>query len=78
LRALGLCIIRPTPSLAFRIMRAFVFPIHYFENVHYQYRQGLYDEAEFSTQEDAWRRFLIYSGSNEIQHGIIAKAQLGM
>ena len=29
----------------------------YFENVHYQYRQGLYDESEFSTQREAWRRY---------------------
>ncbi len=29
----------------------------YFENVHYQYRQGLYDEVEFSTQREAWRRY---------------------
>ena len=50
----------------------------YLKNVHYQYRQGLYNEAELSTREDAWREFLIYSGSNEIQHGIIATAQLGM
>ena len=51
----------------------------YFKNVHYQYRQGLYNEAELSTPwEDVWREFLIYSGSNEIQHGIIATAQLGM
>jgi hypothetical protein len=25
--------------------------LRYFENVHYQYRQGLYDEEEFSTQK---------------------------
>ena len=30
----------------------------YFENVHYQYRQGLYDESEFSTQQEAWRSFM--------------------
>ena len=29
----------------------------YFENVHYQYRQGLYDESEFSTQREAWKRY---------------------
>ena len=31
----------------------------YWENVHYQYRQGLYDEAEFSAQRTAWRRFQV-------------------
>ncbi len=29
--------------------------LRYFENVHYQYRQGLYDEGEFSAQREAWR-----------------------
>jgi len=32
--------------------------LRYFENVHYQYRQGLYDESEFATQQEAWRDFL--------------------
>ena len=27
----------------------------YFENVHYQYRQGLYDPDEFAAQLEAWR-----------------------
>jgi len=29
----------------------------YFENVHYQYRQGLYDEPEYLAQRKAWRIF---------------------
>ena len=29
----------------------------YFENAHYQYRQGLYDEVEFSAQREAWRKY---------------------
>ena len=32
--------------------------LRYFENVHYQYRQGMYDEQEFSAQKEAWRRFM--------------------
>lgn len=28
--------------------------LRYWENVHYQYRQGLYDEVEFSKQKEAW------------------------
>jgi hypothetical protein len=32
--------------------------LRYFENVHYQYRQGMYDEEEFSAQLEAWRRFV--------------------
>jgi len=27
----------------------------YWENVHYQYRNGLYDEVEFLAQREAWR-----------------------
>ena len=30
----------------------------YWENVHYQYRLGLYDESEFSKQKDAWRAYV--------------------
>ena len=32
--------------------------LRYFENVHYQYRNGLYDEVEYSRQQEAWRGFL--------------------
>ena len=28
--------------------------LRYWEDVHYQYRRGLYDEEEFSRQRDAW------------------------
>jgi hypothetical protein len=37
------------------ITRAF---FRYWENVHYQYRQGLYDDSEFSRQKDAWRDYV--------------------
>jgi len=30
----------------------------YLENLHYQYRQGLFDEAEYSTQRLAWTAYL--------------------
>ena len=30
--------------------------IRYWENVHYQYRQDLYDKAEFAKQKEAWRK----------------------
>jgi len=33
----------------------------YFENVNYQYRQGLYDEEEYATQKEAWRNYLASS-----------------
>ena len=42
-------------SIQFRYRQIAMF--RYFENVHYQYRQGLYDEAEFSTQREAWRAY---------------------
>lgn len=29
--------------------------LRYWEDVHYQYRLGLYDEAEFLAQKEAWR-----------------------
>ena len=45
------------PDEAYRyeiLTRAF---FRYWENVHYQYRQGLYDEIEFSRQREAWRSY---------------------
>ena len=30
----------------------------YWENVHYQYRKGLYDPREFASQRDAWAAYL--------------------
>jgi len=32
--------------------------LRYWEDVHYQYRVGLYDEVEFSRQREAWRAAL--------------------
>lgn len=32
--------------------------LRYWEDVHYQYRVGLYDEVEFSRQREAWRSAL--------------------
>ena len=29
----------------------------YFENVHYQYREGMYDESEYLAHREAWRLF---------------------
>lgn len=31
--------------------------LRYWENIHYQYRQGLYDYAEFSRQREAWSEY---------------------
>lgn len=41
------------------ITRAF---FRYWEDVHYQFRQGLYDEIEFARQRDAWKA---YAGESE-------------
>jgi hypothetical protein len=38
----------------------------YFENVHYQYRNGLYDESEFNAQREAWRRIFSQQGYAEV------------
>ena len=35
--------------------------LRYWEDVHYQYRVGLYDEVEFSVQREAWRAALLRS-----------------
>lgn len=50
-----------TPDEKYRyeiITRAF---FRYWENVHYQYRQGLYDDTEFSRQKEAWRDYALSS-----------------
>ena len=48
-------VLNPEESIQFLHREIAMF--RYFENVHYQYRQGLYDEAEFSTQREAWRAY---------------------
>jgi hypothetical protein len=35
--------------------------MRYWENVHYQYRLGMYDESEFIKQRTAWKRYLARS-----------------
>jgi len=52
-----------TPDEAYQyalITRAF---FRYWEDVHYQYRTGLYDETEFSRQRDAWKAYAAESGA---------------
>jgi len=36
----------------------------YWENVHYQYRVGLYDEVEYSKQKDSWYGYMNASKAN--------------
>lgn len=43
----------PTESFQFELRTNALF--RYWEDVHYQYRVGLYDDAEFERQRDAWR-----------------------
>jgi len=43
---------RLTPSEAARIAMRSELTYRYWENVHYQYRQGLYDDSEFSRHAD--------------------------
>lgn len=40
--------------------------LRYIENVHYQYRHGLYDQSEFETQQIAWKRTLSSDRSQSI------------
>ena len=35
--------------------------VRYMENVHYQYRQGLFDEVEYNRQKEAWRGYVTSS-----------------
>ena len=35
--------------------------VRYWENVHYQYRQGLYDDSEFAAHREAIRDYFAYS-----------------
>lgn len=46
----------PDENMQFRHRSYALF--RYLENLHYQYRQGLFDEAEFSTQRKAWKAYL--------------------
>jgi hypothetical protein len=41
-----------TPTESYRLSTRSELVFRYWENVHYQYRQGLYDESEFSRHRD--------------------------
>lgn len=36
------------------------------ENIHYQYRNGLYEESEFTKEREAWKGQFIYPGMREV------------
>jgi hypothetical protein len=44
-----------TPPELFRFRMRTNALLRYWEDVHYQYRVGLYDETEFKRQRDAWQ-----------------------
>lgn len=46
-----------TPDEQFQYRRFQIATFRYYENAYYQYRQGMYDEAEFSKQKEAWRGY---------------------
>lgn len=50
----------PTEQYQFEMRTNALF--RYWEDVHYQYRVGLYDETEFARQREAWRQSLARSG----------------
>ena len=45
-----------TDEEAARYLNFKIAQLRYYENVHYQYRMGLYAQEEFSAQREAWRR----------------------
>lgn len=50
-----------TPSELFQFEMRTNALFRYWEDVHYQYRVGLYDDVEFERQRDAWRESLAHS-----------------
>jgi hypothetical protein len=46
-----------TPDEQLQHRRVTLATYRYYENVHYQYRQGLYDEVEFAGQKEAWKSY---------------------
>jgi hypothetical protein len=53
-----------TPSETVQFSHRSIAMYRYWENVHYQYRVGLYDEIEFSRQKDAWNRYMNANKAN--------------
>ena len=47
-----------TPAEHFQYKSRTKAMFRYFENVNYQYRQGLYEESEYEKQKAAWKNFL--------------------
>ena len=54
-----------SPSEQFQLRTILNAILRYWEDVHYQYRLGLYDEPEFSRQREAWRE--LFSTSSKVR-----------
>jgi len=54
----------PTEWYQFQLRTNALF--RYWEDVHYQYRVGLYDDVEFSRQRDAWKASMTHSHLGKI------------
>ena len=55
-----------TATEAGRFTRLVLSQLRYQENVHYQYRAGLYDDIEFAAQREAWRRAYNTPGASQV------------
>ena len=47
-----------TPVQAYQFMHRQYAMFRYWENVHYQYRMGLYDDTEYAAHLEGWRRYI--------------------
>ena len=55
-----------TPVEARRHDLSWIASFRYWENVHYQYRIGLYDDSEYLAQREAWREILAEPGVRDL------------
>ena len=46
-----------TPDEQFQYRRMMIATLRYYENVHYQYRQGFYEQSQFARQKEAWKSY---------------------
>jgi hypothetical protein len=53
-----------TPEEYVQYRRYLIATYRYYENAYYQYRHGLYDEAEYTTQKVAWRNYVSRSAAS--------------
>ena len=53
-----------TPDEYLQYRRFLVATYRYYENAYYQYKEGLYDEAEYTAQKTAWRNYASRSAAS--------------